>query len=81
MTSLSITKVRDDISEYADQVKHHGQRIIVKRNGKPAFAMVSVEDAELLEALEDEMDIAAAKKALRKGKFASWEQVKKKLRL
>jgi len=81
MTSLSITKVRDYISEYADQVKHHGERIIVKRNGKPAFAMVSVEDAELLEALEDEMDIAAAKKALRKGKFTSWEQVKKKLRL
>ena len=81
MTRLSITKVRDEIAEYADQVQHHGDRIIVNRNGKPAFAMVPVEDADFLEAIEDNIDIAAAQKAHKKGKFTSWEQVKKKLGL
>jgi len=81
MTRLSISKMRDEIAECADQVQHHGDRIIVNRNGKPAFAMVSVEDANLLEAIEDKLDIAAAEKALKQGKFTSWEQVKKKLGL
>ncbi len=81
MTKLSISKMRDEIAECADQVQHHGVRIIVNRNGKPAFAMVSVEDVNLLEAIEDKLDIATAEKAVKQGKFTSWEQVKKKLGL
>jgi hypothetical protein len=43
--------------------------------------MVPVEDAKLLEAIEDKLDIEAAHKALKQGKFVSWEQAKKKLGL
>ena len=81
MTILSITEAREHLSDYADRVAFKGERLCVKRNGKPAFAMVSVEDMKLLEALEDIIDIEEAQKALRRNKFTSWKQAKKKLGL
>jgi len=81
MTALSITEAREHLSDYADRVAFKGERLCVKRNGKPAFAMVSVEDMKLLEAIEDIMDIEEAEKAIRRNKFTSWKQAKKKLGL
>ena len=81
MESLSISKARQHLSDYADRVAFKGERLCVKRNGKPAFAMVSVEDMKLLEAIEDIIDIEEAQEALRRNKFTSWNQAKKKLGL
>ena len=81
MTILSITEAREHLSDYADRVAFKGERICVKRNGKPAFALVSVEDMQLLEAIEDKIDTDEAEKALRRNKFTSWKQAKKKLGL
>jgi len=81
MTVVSITEAREHLSDYADRVAFKGERLYVKRNGKPAFAIVSVEDMKLLEAIEDIMDIEEAQEALRRNKFTSWKQAKKKLGL
>jgi len=81
MTIVSITEAREHLSDYADRVSFKGERLYVKRNGKPAFAIVSVEDMKLLEAIEDIMDIEEAQEALRRNKFTSWKQAKKKLGL
>jgi prevent-host-death family protein len=81
MTVLSITEARGHLSDYADRVASKGERICVKRNGKPAFAMVSVEDMKLLEAIEDLIDVEEAEKAIRRNKFTSWKQAKKELGL
>jgi len=81
MAGLSITKAREHLSDYADRVAFKGERLCVKRNGKPVFAMVSYEDMKLLEAIEDQIDIEQAREALRRGKFIPWKQAKKKLGL
>jgi len=81
MTTVKITDLRTHIRELADEVVHHGERICVERNGEPAFAMVSIEELQLLEEIEDRMDIETAKKAIKRNKFTSWEQAKKKLNL
>ena len=41
---------------------------------------VPIQDVELLEKLEDEIDMAAAREALENPKTISWATVKKKLR-
>ena len=81
MTSITITDARTHIRKLADQVCHYGERICVKRNGEPAFVMVSYEDFEALEALEERIDIQEAKKALKKGKFIPLEQLESELDL
>ena len=79
MTTISMSEIRLKLSELANRVIYGGERVVVEKNNKPAFAMVSIEDMELLERLEDEMDIKAAEEALKEGDFVPWEDVKKEL--
>lgn len=79
MTTISMSEIRLKLSELANRVIYGGERVIVEKNNKPAFAIVSMEDMELLERLEDEIDIKAAEEALKEGDFVPWEQVKKEL--
>ena len=81
MTTISMSEIRLKLSELANRVIYGGERVVVEKNNKPAFAMVSMEDMELLERLEDEIDIKAAEEALKAGDFTPWEDIKKELRL
>lgn len=81
MTTIKITDLRPHLKEYADSVCFRGERIVVERNGGPAFAMVSIDDLEAIEALEERIDIEEARKALKKGKFIPLEKLEKELGL
>ena len=64
MVRMAINKVRDALSDTVDRVAFKGERVILQRHGKDEAALISIEDLELLEALEDREDIAAAREAL-----------------
>lgn len=81
MTVLSMTAARHDFSIIANQVIFGGQRIYIKKNGKPAFAMVSIEDVKALEALENRIDLKDALKSLKEPGSISLKNLKKKLRI
>lgn len=55
---------------------HHGERVAVERYGKPVAALVSPEDLELLEAIENRMDIEAVRTALREPGQRGWDEVR-----
>ncbi len=57
MTTVPISEAREHLAELANRVALRGERILVERRGKNLFALVSVEDLELLERMEDEMDL------------------------
>lgn len=73
--------VRESFAEYVSKVAFTGRRIVVKRHGRPRAAIVSIEDLELLRALEDRIDLKAALRALRTGKTSPWAKVKTDLGL
>ena len=79
MANVAATKLRTTISDLLDRVAHHGERIAVERYGKPVAALVSPEDLDLLEAIEDRMDIEAAREALREAGRRSWDEVRGEL--
>jgi prevent-host-death family protein len=81
MTTITITEARPQLRKLADRVRHHGERICIERNGEPVFVMVSFEDFEAIEALEEKIDIQEAKKALKKGKFIPLKKLEKELGL
>lgn len=62
---VSSRDLRGNLSEMISRVTYGGERVGVSRNGKPAVVMVSVEDYELLEALEDDADAKAYLEAKR----------------
>ena len=81
MKHIPAAKLRDDMSDTLNRVAYGGERIVIDRRGKSSAALVSVEDAELLERLEDRMDLEHARKALRSGKPLPLAQLKKELGL
>ena len=59
-----------------------GDRIKLSRNGKEVVVMISAEDAELLELLEDKLDLDQARKRLADGrKPLSYKEAKRRLGL
>jgi prevent-host-death family protein len=75
MTKLSATAARDRFAEILNRAAYKGERIALERHGKTVAAIVSAEDLELLEALEDRMDLDAARKALKEPR-RNWDDVK-----
>jgi len=82
MTRLAANRARRDFADALNRVAYKGERIVIHRRGKDAAVLVPVEDAKLLERLEDEIDIVESRRALAEpGKNIAWAELKKKLGL
>jgi len=82
MTEIAVADARRNFSDAVNRVAYGKERLIIKRRGKGVAAIVPMEDLEAIEAIEDKIDLAMAKKALReKGKPIPWQKVKKQLGL
>jgi prevent-host-death family protein len=81
MVRVRVSDFRKSISDLGNKVAYTGERICVQRNDKPLFVVVPVDDAELLDYLEDKIDLEAIKEALKKKDFVPWEKAKKELGL
>ena len=81
MKTYTVTDARGCLRELVDQVAHDGSRLLLQRYGKPVAALISAEDAEILEALEDKMDLDAVRAVLKNPKPIPWSQAKKQLGL
>lgn len=78
---LSIVDFRSQLAEPINRVAYQGERIVLERRGKGVAALVSMEDLALLEKLEDESDLKAARAAMKEPGEIPFEQVKAALRL
>jgi antitoxin Phd len=82
MKRYSMAEVRKNLSEVVSRAAFGGERIVVGRRERDLAAVVSMEDLELLQLLEDREDVKAAIKTLKKGeKGIPWAQAKKELGL
>jgi prevent-host-death family protein len=82
MKGFTMAEVRRNLSDLVGRVAYGGERIMIQRRDKPLVALVSIEDAEFLERLEDEIDIREADKAMKeKGPNIPWEEAKKMLKM
>ena len=52
--TLPFSEAKAHLSELAERVEHEHERILVTRNGRPSFVLVSPDD---LESLEETLDI------------------------
>ncbi len=76
---ISITQIRDNLADALNRVAYGGERVVLKRRGKGVAALVSMDDLALLEELENQADIRAAKKALKEKGGIPLEKIKERL--
>jgi len=82
--NVSVVEARERFGDLVNRAALLSERVYVTKHGKRVAALVSVEDAELLEALEDKYDLAAVKAAravIAKHGTVPFEQLVKELGL
>ncbi|MBI3457304.1 MAG: type II toxin-antitoxin system Phd/YefM family antitoxin [Candidatus Rokubacteria bacterium] len=78
---MKASALRENLGDVLNRVGYRKERIVVERHGKPAAAVVPIEDLALLEALENRLDLDAARQALAEPGTIPWEEVKATLGL
>jgi prevent-host-death family protein len=61
---IPVSEARDQLADLVNRVAYRRERISIGRRGKKIAALVSAEDLELLEALEDAVDLRLIAEAL-----------------
>lgn len=61
--TVSLVSLRNSLGDIINEVAYGTQRRIISKNGKPIAALVSMQELELLEKLEEAADVAALEKA------------------
>jgi prevent-host-death family protein len=79
---IPLAQARTRLGELAQLAEETKDRIILTRDGQRIAAIVPIEDADLIEELEDRADFAAAERALAEGgERIPWDVVKQELGL
>lgn len=81
--TVAVDQTRAELAELVDLVHARDERVVLVRHGRPVAALISAEDLELLEQLEDAADMRAAEEALadpeNQGPPIAWEDVEAEL--
>ncbi|OKK06105.1 hypothetical protein AMK26_08500 [Streptomyces sp. CB03234] len=61
MDTYPLVEARNQLGQLVGRVRHGREHILISEYGKPAAALVPIEELEELERLRDEADIAEAR--------------------
>jgi prevent-host-death family protein len=75
MGVISVSQLKKQLSEYLNRAAYGHERIVVASRGKPKAAVVSVQDLELLEELEDALAAREALAEYERGETRSLEEL------
>lgn len=79
---LPASKARERLADVLNEVSVRGDRVVLERHGKDVAAVISIEDLQLLELLEDRYDLELSKAALAESdERIPWSVVKERLGL
>jgi prevent-host-death family protein len=76
---LGVSEARESFAELVNRAAYGHERVLVARRGRPIAAIVSIEDVEFIERVEDELDRQTALEAMADPENAEtipWEQIK-----
>lgn len=63
-TEVPVAELRSTLGDTIARTSYTGERVIITRHGKPAAALISAEDLDYFEQLENAADSAALREAI-----------------
>ena len=82
LNTLSVTDLKNDFRKATGKVEHGQVRLVIERNNKAAFALIPIEDLELLQRVEDFIDAQAAEASMNDPRPSiPWQDLKARLGL
>jgi prevent-host-death family protein len=75
MSTVSVSQMKDTLSEVLNRAAYGRERIVIASRGKPKAAVISIDDLELLEDLEDALAVREARAEYEAGETVSLEQL------
>lgn len=78
--TLTISEAKAKLSELVHRAAYGHERILLGSRGRPKAAIISIEDLQRLEDLEDACAAEEAMEAYARGETIPWEQAKSELR-
>src|SRR2546426_4701247 len=85
MAKIAVIDARKDLADVLNRAAYGKERVVLTRRGKDVAAIVSIDDLNMLEAIEDHMDLKESEKILERVRagseqLLSLEEVKAKYR-
>lgn len=88
MTTISATKARANLYDLIDEVSASGKRVGITKKGETKVVLMSVEELESWEETNEILsdkklmkDLKEAEEDIKQGRFITFEQLKKDLKL
>ena len=81
MAKVSTVKARNEFSDIINRAAYGKERVVLTRRGKDLVAVVPIEDARMLQDLEDRIDLETTRKRLKEPGAIPWIKLKKDLGL
>ena len=81
---MGVSEARESFAELVNRAAYGHERVLVSRRGRPIAAIVSIEDVEFIERVEDELDRQTALETLadpENSQTIPWERIKADLGL
>jgi prevent-host-death family protein len=75
MTVISVSEMKDTLSEVLNRAAYGRERIVIASRGKPKAAVIGLDDLELLEELEDALAAREALEEYERGETISLEEL------
>ena len=72
---ISVSEMKDALSEVLNRAAYGRERIVIASRGKPKAAVISLDDLELLEELEDALAAREALEEYERGETISLEEL------
>ncbi|MBC8323352.1 MAG: type II toxin-antitoxin system Phd/YefM family antitoxin [Candidatus Marinimicrobia bacterium] len=78
MTKISTLEARKKLADVINSAQYGKDRIVLTRHGKDVAGIISMDDLNLLEELEDRLDLKEAIEILEDetSEFVDWDNVK-----
>jgi prevent-host-death family protein len=81
MKAISLANAKAKLSQVVTDAEYKQERTVISKHNKPAAVIIGYEEYKKLETLEDLYESKMLEESIKRGKFVSYKDVAKRLKI